>query len=132
MKKDKKKKKEKMPISQESLEVSVGDGMQALRMASEELGGKWRLRVLWALREQVGRRYGEVKADIPEITDMMLSQSLRELCKSKLVERHQYQEIPPRVEYRILEDGSKLIPLLEELIKWEQTRVCGEKISVNE
>ena len=53
---------------------------------------------------------------------MMLSQSLRELCQSGLTERQQYQEIPPRVEYRILKDGAALIPVIQWLIQWQQNR----------
>lgn len=96
--------------------------MDYLRQALNDLGGKWRLQVLWSLREGNGMRYGSIKSAIPGITDMMLSQSLRELCQSGLAERRQYQEIPPRVEYRILKDGASLIPVIQWLIQWQQER----------
>lgn len=96
--------------------------MESLRQALNDLGGKWRLQVLWSLREGNGMRYGSIKSAIPGITDMMLSQSLRELCQSGLTERRQYQEIPPRVEYRILKDGESLIPVIQWLIQWQQNR----------
>ena len=91
-------------------ETETAESMKDLRCALEELGGKWRLQVLWSLRGGEGLRYSSIKGQISGITDMMLSQSLRELCRSGLVERQQFQEIPPRVEYRILQDGQELIP----------------------
>ncbi len=106
----------------ESCFEDSADSMDFLRQALADLGGKWRLQVLWSLREGNGMRYGSIKNAIPGITDMMLSQSLRELCQSGLTERQQYQEIPPRVEYRILKDGAALIPVIQWLIQWQQNR----------
>jgi DNA-binding HxlR family transcriptional regulator len=137
LKKEKKKKREKkVESSAFPEEVSAGpfeeavESMEALRKASEELGGKWRLRVLWSLRDGAGLRYGGIKNSIPGITDMMLSQCLRELCQSGFVERQQFQEIPPRVEYHILQDGEELLPLLQWVIQWQQKRgqrtACAE------
>lgn len=139
MKKEKEKKKkkereaglERAPLeealaSRESNESPVLEdstaSMELLRLALHDLGGKWRMQVLWSLREGNGMRYGSIKSAIPGITDMMLSQSLRELCQSGLVERRQYQEIPPRVEYRILKDGSSLVPVIQRLIQWQENR----------
>lgn len=138
LKKEKeKKKKRERPAETDSAFLSppsVGDSliaagnvedsmsMESLRQALNDLGGKWRLQVLWSLREGSGMRYGSIKSAIPGITDMMLSQSLRELCQSGLTERRQYQEIPPRVEYRILKDGESLIPVIQWLIQWQQNR----------
>lgn len=106
----------------EPLLEDYAGSMDFLRQALADLGGKWRLQVLWSLREGNGMRYGSIKSAIPGITDMMLSQSLRELCQSGLTERRQYQEIPPRVEYRILKDGASLIPVIQWLIQWQQNR----------
>ncbi len=68
------------PFSESSLPEHTDDlsgGMNDLRQALEELGGKWRLQVLWSLRSGGELRYGTIKSAIPGITDMMLSQSLR-------------------------------------------------------
>ncbi len=76
------------------------------------------MRILWCLREQTERRYGDIRREIPGITDMMLSQSLRELAADQLVERRQYQEIPPRVEYMLTPKGAGILPALEQLALW--------------
>lgn len=90
--------------------------MHFLRVA----GGKWKMRILWALQDGESRRYGEIKAAVSGITDMMLSQSLKELCADGLLQRQQYQEIPPKVEYRLTPGGKTLLPALAALCEWEQ------------
>ena len=56
----------------------------------------------------------------PGITDMMLSQSLKELCLDGLLYRQQYQEIPPKVEYCLTSSGKTLLPALTALCEWER------------
>lgn len=95
------------------------DGVQdSLEPLHRKLGGKWKPRILWVLRGGDSLRYREIKAGVARITDMMLSQSLRELSEEGLVERRQFQEIPPRVEYRITSVGAGALPGLELLAKW--------------
>ena len=48
----------------------------------------------------------------------MLSQQLKELVKAKLVIRKDYQEVPPKVEYYLSDNGKTLIPILDEIEKW--------------
>lgn len=82
------------------------------------IGGKWRLPILWAIHKQEVIRYNELKRQIEGITNMMLTQSLKELESYGLVIRKQYPEIPPRVEYMLTEDGKTLIPSLKQLAEW--------------
>lgn len=130
--KDKKKKRKILDISAEpaTQEASVLLETEAdpLQYLMGTVGGKWKLRILWALREQKGRRYGEIKLDIPGITDMMLSQSLRELSADGLISRRQYQEIPPRVEYHLTETGADIIPALSQLVLWASRHAKTETV----
>lgn len=89
-----------------------------LQYMTATVGGKWKLRILWALRSGSSQRYGEIKQQISSITDMMLSQSLRELTASGLIVRQQYQQIPPKVEYQITPAGAELVPAMELLCAW--------------
>lgn len=126
--KEKKKKKERRAAEEYGLREepavesrgAVGDA-EALETIVTLVGGKWKMRILWALRDGEGKRYSNIKLSMPAITDMMLSQSLRELCAGGLVERRQYQEIPPRVEYVITQRGIQVVPALRELIEWART-----------
>lgn len=86
----------------------------------ELIGGKWKLRILWVLSRKEPLRYGQIRASVPNITDMMLSQSLRELTRDGLLQRHAYQEIPPRVEYTLTPNGRSLSPILTALANWAE------------
>lgn len=63
-------------------------------------------------------RYNELKRSIQGITNMMLTQSLKELELDGIVNRKQFMEIPPRVEYSLTDNGEKLIPALKTLADW--------------
>jgi DNA-binding HxlR family transcriptional regulator len=82
------------------------------------IGGKWHLPIIWALSQNKVLRYNELKRNVGGITNMMLSQSLKELESNGLIDRVQYNEIPPRVEYSLTEAGISLLPALDELAKW--------------
>ena len=82
------------------------------------LGQRWKLPILWHLAGEGTLRYNELKRGIPLITNIMLTQSLRELERSRLVERINYDTIPPHVEYALSEWGKTLIPLLRQLHAW--------------
>jgi len=89
-----------------------------LSYALDLIGGKWRLPIIWALSQNETLRYNELKRKIEGITNMMLSQVLKEMEGYGLVNRVQYMEIPPRVEYSLTEEGKDLIPALISLAKW--------------
>lgn len=124
MKKEKEKEKKKKRTRQATAPAEQPQDLtafpqeEALQLLHQKLGGKWKMRILWTLRGRKSIRYGEIKSGIPGITDMMLSQSLRELCADGLVDRHQFQEIPPRVEYQITPLGFGALPGVELLAKW--------------
>jgi DNA-binding HxlR family transcriptional regulator len=81
------------------------------------LGGKWKLLILWHLKDN-DRRYSELKRLIPEITEKMLIQQLRELEDDGLVQRTVFSEVPPKVEYSFTEYGRSLEPVLQTLCNW--------------
>ena len=82
------------------------------------IGGKWRLPIIWALSQNDTLRYNELKRKVDGITNMMLSQSLKEMESNGIVNRKQFMEIPPRVEYSLTDAGRDLIPALKSLAKW--------------
>ncbi|WP_127716102.1 helix-turn-helix domain-containing protein [Halobacteriovorax sp. HLS] len=81
------------------------------------IGGKWKVIVLYILREKT-LRFGEIKKSIPKITQKMLTQQLRELERDGLVTRKVYPEIPPKVEYSPTELAKELSPILDQLCDW--------------
>ena len=93
----------------------------ALDVTMDFIGGKWKTVVLWYLREGT-LRFGELKKQIPTITEKMLSLQLKELERDGIITRKVYAEVPPRVEYCLTEEGKSLLPILEELALWGRNR----------
>ena len=87
------------------------------QLATDIIGGKWKALVLWCLKDDV-KRNGELKRLIPNISQKMLTQQLRELEDSGIVERIVYPVVPPKVEYKLTVMGEKLIPILLNLHDW--------------
>ncbi|MDT8719323.1 helix-turn-helix transcriptional regulator [Clostridium sp. 19966] len=86
--------------------------------AVKVIDGKWKLPILWVLSKNGTLRYNELKKSIEGITNMMLSTSLKELEQEGIINRFQYNEMPPHVDYCLSETGKKLLPVLDELAKY--------------
>lgn len=83
-----------------------------IRTTLEMLGGKWRLLIIG----EIGHgqlRYGELKRAIPDISEKMLVQELKNLIENDLVDRKNFGEVPPRVEYSLTNKGKKALELIE-------------------
>jgi len=82
------------------------------------IGGKWKMRIIYALGCESILRYGGLKRNIPYITHKMLSTQLKELENDGLITRKEYPQIPPKVEYSLSKKGLSLLPILDEMCKW--------------
>lgn len=94
----------------------------AVDYAFQRIGGKYKGRILWVLREDV-LRYGELKRAIVGITPKMLTQTLKELEGDDLVIRTVYLEVPPKVEYTLTETGKELIPFIAQMRSWGEKQM---------
>jgi DNA-binding HxlR family transcriptional regulator len=81
------------------------------------LGGKWKPQILWRLLDST-KRFSELEKLIPDVTQKMLAQHLRELENHRLITRTIYPTVPPRVEYSLSEYGTTLVPVLEVMCEW--------------
>ena len=93
-----------------------------IRTTLELLGGKWKLLIIYQIGEQA-MRFGELKQSLPDISEKMLVQELKNLVDNDLVIRHSYGEVPPRVDYRLTEKGKKALPLIDHLRNFGQEYV---------
>ena len=104
----------KVPVEREPRGVCLGpDGSvthvaRVLRMIT----GRWKLPILFRLFAEPSMRASQFMRDIPGISQKMLTQHLRELENDGLVERHDFIERPPRVEYSLSIAGHGLMPVL--------------------
>lgn len=88
-------------------------------------GGKWKSRIICVLATP-DMRYSELKKELGNITDAVLSAMLKELIADELVARRQYEEIPPRVEYTLTPKGVSVLPILQSICQWSRENAREE------
>jgi DNA-binding HxlR family transcriptional regulator len=81
---------------------------------------RWFCEVLFCI-EEGNNRFKLIKDDLVYISDTILSDRLKLLEKNGLISRHDFDEIPPRVEYTITEKGEELSNLLDMLCHFSET-----------
>lgn len=86
--------------------------------------GKWKPIILYYLIREGTKRFGELKALIPEITTRMLTLHLRELEEQRVIDRVVYPQVPPKVEYSVTEHGRSLEPLLNAMHEWGNQHIA--------
>lgn len=87
-----------------------------LEAALKVVGGKWKVLILWHLENPA--RFGELKRLVNGISEKVLIQQLRELEADGIVNRKDFQEVPPRVEYSLTPFGKSLTIALSPLCNW--------------
>lgn len=89
-----------------------------VKYALNILNGKWKFAIVWELGQCEFLRFNELQRKLDGISNLMLSKSLQELEESKIIHRHQYNEIPPRVEYSLTSLGKSLSVVIQSLEEW--------------
>src|SRR5690348_2988255 len=102
------------------------DGFQQI------MSGKYKLRIIWDLQNGP-RRYGEIKKGLlrgasgsQNIAPRVLSRELKALAALGLIERTEYQVVPPKVEYSLTDVGQSLIPVIGVMHQWGVTHLLRE------
>ncbi|KKW67462.1 HxlR family transcriptional regulator [Lampropedia cohaerens] len=103
-----------------SFDCAVGCSVEATLSL---IGGKWKGVILYRLLEAQVLRFNELRRILPNITQRMLTNQLRELERDGLVARKIYAEVPPKVEYRLTDYGLTLAPVIEALKNWGDTHL---------
>lgn len=86
-----------------------------VKKALDIIGGKWKLRLIYQINTHT-MRYGELKRQVPDISEKMLIQELKSLVIQGVLHKKSYKEIPPRVEYSLTEKGKDVLPIIDQLI----------------
>ncbi len=82
------------------------------------LQGRWKSQLMYEMCIYDCVRFGQLKKDLPGITNTMLTKSLRELEEDGLVHREQFNEVPLRVEYSLTDMGRDLLPVFYAIMNW--------------
>lgn len=101
-----------------------------VRMVLDRFGDKWSILILLILGDKQRLRFNEINKEVgSDISQKMLTVTLRTLEADGLVNRTIFPEVPPRVEYEITELGKSLVPHIDNLAKWAVSNMEAIKLS---
>ena len=89
-----------------------------IRNVLYRVGDKWSMLVLFTLESNDTQRFKELQRNIPDISQKMLTATLKMLEADGLIRREVFPEVPPRVEYSLTKKGNSLLPLIDNLLSW--------------
>ncbi len=91
-----------------------------LRELLSRLGDKWSVLLILTLARMPNERarFSELKRSLPDISQRMLTATLRNLERDGLISREMFAEVPPRVEYQLTELGVSILNPMREFVKW--------------
>lgn len=89
-----------------------------VRDVVDQIGDKWSMLVMLTLSEHGRTRFSALRREIGDISQRMLTVTLRSLERDGLVSRTVYPEIPPRVEYELTPLGQSLLEPMNALLRW--------------
>lgn len=98
-----------------------------VRNVLSRIGDKWSILVLLTLDGADGKplRFKAIEAAIPDISQKMLTQTLRDLEADGMVVRQAYAEVPPRVEYILTDRSRSLMPHIHDIVSWALDNLSG-------
>jgi DNA-binding HxlR family transcriptional regulator len=88
-----------------------------IRNVLDRIGDKWSLLIVHTLAA-APLRFGALRRAIPDISQRMLTQTLRDLQRDGLIERRVFPTVPPSVEYRLTAMGKSLLKPMQGLVGW--------------
>lgn len=87
------------------------------------LGGKWKIEILYFIVFEDIHRFGELRRQIGGISESSLAKQLRELEAYGILHRHDYQQVPLKVEYTLTGLGRSFIPVMQHLKDWSEEHI---------
>lgn len=89
-----------------------------IRNVLSRVGDKWSMLILFTLESHPTIRFKELQRNIPDISQKILTATLKTLEADGLIKREVFPEVPPRVEYSLTAKGLSLLPLIDNLLTW--------------
>lgn len=116
--------------------LDVYDPQCPIRNILARMSDKWSLLVIYTLAQADKMRFGDIRRAIPDVSQKMLTVTLRTLEEDGFVVRTIYPEVPPRVEYELTERAHSLFPHIQALILWAKENMTSiiddrKKIKIN-
>lgn len=98
----------------------LGSDKCPIRTVLDRLGDKWSVLVILLLGEKGPTRFSHIQKEIGDVSQKMLTITLKTLEADGIVSRHVFAEVPLRVEYRLTERGETLLPHIQQLSAWAE------------
>lgn len=93
-------------------------GQCPVRDVISRLGDKWSILTLTTLKVNGKLRFSEIQRSIGDVSQRMLTVTLRAMESDGIIRREVHAEVPPRVEYELTDLGESLFPHLNALVNW--------------
>ncbi len=93
-----------------------------LQEVADALERKWSFQIIYEIGNHSKIRFNELQEELKHISPKTLSDTLKKLENGKLIYKKSFNQIPPKVEYSLSEDGSSLYPIIVSLLKWSTSR----------
>ncbi len=91
-----------------------------LRKSLKVLGGKWNMIIIQAIGKEE-KRFGEIKRAVPDISEKVLIEKLKELSNCNIINRKDYQQVPPKVGYQLTKKGKEALQLVQQVSEFGNT-----------
>lgn len=86
---------------------------------------KWSLLIIYSLQDCESARFSVLRRKIPDVSQKMLTSTLKTLEADGYVSRRVYAEVPPRVEYSLTARSRSLLPIVESLVGWAESNMAA-------
>ncbi len=96
-----------------------------IRNVLAHICGKWSLLVIYVMNQNDHIRFNALNKAIPDISQKVLTSTLRSLEMDGFITRRVYAEVPPRVEYSLTDRARSFIPLVENMTAWARDNMAG-------
>ncbi|MFI3322812.1 MAG: helix-turn-helix domain-containing protein [Rikenellaceae bacterium] len=100
-----------------------------IRDVLSRVGDKWSMLVMMTIYRGETMRFKEINREIPDLSEKVLTSTLRALESDGYLSRKIYPQVPPKVEYKLTDMGKSLVPLLQNLVDWALNQ--GNQIIMN-
>lgn len=97
-----------------NVDKNIKSALCPVCLAQRLIRGKWKIVIIFLLKDNT-LRFSQIKKSIPKVTQAYLSSQLKELEAAGLIVRHSYNEVPPKVEYYLTEEGKSFIKVIDSM-----------------
>jgi DNA-binding HxlR family transcriptional regulator len=101
---------------------NVKDDMCYICSTQQIIRGKWKLLIIWLIRDHP-KRFSQLQRAIPNVKQGPLTAQLKDLTHNGLVIRKSYNQVPPKVEYSLSDNGKEFLKVMSVMNNWAKNNL---------